>query len=57
MTAKELVDKKTKTMLVERDRAHYARAWMCRPDRGSDLFIAGYIAGLQGHALARKEDR
>ena len=27
MTAKELVDKKTKTLLVERDRTHYARAY------------------------------
>lgn len=27
MTAKEIVDKKTKTMLVERDRTHYARSY------------------------------
>ena len=28
---------------------------MCRPDRGSDLFIAGYIAGLQGQKVPRKD--
>jgi hypothetical protein len=28
---------------------------MCRPDRGSDLLMAGYIAGLQALALRRKE--
>lgn len=28
---------------------------LCRPDRGSDLVIAGYIMGLQGKQLPRKE--
>jgi Ser/Thr protein kinase RdoA (MazF antagonist) len=28
---------------------------LCRPDRGSDLLIAGYIAGLQVQKLQRKE--
>ena len=27
---------------------------MCRPDRGSDLLIAGYISGLQGLKVPRK---
>lgn len=27
---------------------------MCRPDRGSDLFIAGYIAGLQAQKVQRE---
>lgn len=26
---------------------------LCRPDRDSDLLMAGYIAGLQGHQLRR----
>lgn len=29
---------------------------MCRPDRGSDLLMAGYIAGLQAQKLSRKQD-
>lgn len=28
---------------------------LCRPDRGSDLMIAGYIVGLQGKQRPRKE--
>lgn len=28
---------------------------LCRPDRGSDLLMAGYIAGLQGQKLQREE--
>ena len=27
---------------------------MCRPDRGSDLLMAGYIVALQAHQLLRK---
>jgi len=27
---------------------------LCRPDRDSDLLMAGYIMGLQAHQLARK---
>jgi hypothetical protein len=28
---------------------------MCRPDRGSDLLMAGYIAGLQARKILWKE--
>ena len=28
---------------------------LCRPDHGSDLMIAGYIMGLQGKQIPRKE--
>lgn len=27
---------------------------MCRPDRGSDLLMAGYIVAIQAHHLLRK---
>lgn len=28
---------------------------LCRPDHGSDLFIAGYVVALQGKQLSGKE--
>jgi hypothetical protein len=28
---------------------------LCRPDRGSDLLLAGYLAGLQGKQLSGRK--
>jgi len=28
---------------------------LCRPDRGSDLLLAGYVMGLQGRSLRPKD--
>jgi len=28
---------------------------LCRPDHGSDLFIAGYITGIHARQLGKKE--